>query len=109
MSRSFKQAQDCTLYKGLKLFKNILELLAFASPVQTSYSVADEQVAIEDDPHLQNYNQAKLRYKKVKVKIQTIPTCGNYVENRRRDRGKRFPGGDSQQKVKIQAIPLAEL
>ena len=75
MSRSFKQAQDCTLYKGLKLFKNILELLAFASPVQTSYSVADEQVAIEDDPHLQNYNQAKLRYKKVKVKIQTIPTC----------------------------------
>ena len=36
----------------------------------------------------------------MKVKIQTIPTCGNYVENWRRDRGKRFPDGDSQRKRK---------
>ena len=36
----------------------------------------------------------------MKVKIQTIPTCGNYVENRRRDRGQRFPDGDSQRKGK---------
>ena len=34
------------------------------------------------------------------MKIQTIPTCGNYVENRRRDRGQRFPDGDSQRKRK---------
>ena len=43
------------------------------------------------------------------AKLEPLLFCGNYVENRRRDRGKRFPGGDSQQKVKIQAIPLAEL
>ena len=72
----FQTSSRLYIVQGFKVFlKNILELLAFASPVQTSYSVADEQVAIEDDPHLQNYNQAKLRYKKVKVKIQTIPTC----------------------------------
>ena len=27
--------------------------------------------------------------------------CGNYVENRRRDRGQRFKNGDSQRKRKV--------
>ena len=68
----FQASSRLYIVQGFEAYKSILKLLAFASPVQTSYSVADEQVAIEDDPHLQNYNQAKLRYKKVKVEIQII-------------------------------------
>ena len=37
------------------------------------------------------------------AKLEPLLFCGNYVENRRRVRGQRFPNGDSQQKVKIQA------
>ena len=44
------------------------------------------------------------------AKLEPLLFCGNYVENRRRDRGQRFPDSKIKiQKVKIQAIPLAEL
>ena len=44
------------------------------------------------------------------AKLEPLLFCGNYVENWRRDRGQRFPDGKIKiQKVKIQAIPLAEL
>ena len=75
----FQTSSRLYIVQGFKVFlKNILELLAFASPVQTSYSVADEQVAIEDDPHLQNYNQAKLRYKKSESGDTNYPHMQNY-------------------------------
>ena len=34
------------------------------------------------------------------AKLEPLLFCGNYVENRRRDRGQRFPDGDSQWKGK---------
>ena len=43
-------------------------------------------VAAEDGGHL--------------AKLEPLLFCGNYVENRRRDCGKRFPNGDSQRKRK---------
>ena len=55
----FQASSRLYIVQGFEAYKSILKLLAFASPVQTSYSVADEQVAIEDDPHLQNYKVQK--------------------------------------------------